>query len=63
MEGWLKKMAQLVLWEVERERMEEVAAWSQWLAEVLSVWGQNQSRPRTEGLVERKRLHVGSACV
>ena len=27
------------------------------------MWGQNQSRPRTEGLVERKRLHVGSAWV
>ena len=36
-EGWLKRIAQVVLWEVERERMEEVAVRSQWLAGVLSV--------------------------
>ena len=36
-EGWLKRIAQVMLWEVERERMEEVAVRSQWLAGVLSV--------------------------
>ena len=28
-EGWLKRIAQVMLWEVERERMEEVAVRSQ----------------------------------